>query len=352
MAGKWKRNTIPVYLVALVAPLLAARDEPNDFLLKSAQLSRSQIEAFGRGEPVAQILTSPFPVEIPVFGTESISVPVPFFMKQYSDIARFKSGKEVLQIGKFSDPPRLQDLDALVLDEGEVNSLRSCVPGDCSFKLTAEMIGRIRAGVRWDAKDCIQQATVLFRRLLWDQLNAYRVSGNAALPVYLDKKEPVRMAEQFQSLVQNSPYLQEYVPELRRYLLESPGYRPPDTERFYYWSKEKFGYKPVVSLTEVTMYRMSRQGADAVVIASKQIYANHYFLASLGLSALAQLNRSGVAAGGWLFYLNRSRADIPGGMFSGIIRYFIKRRLLSGLEKYLVLVRQRLEREYAANPAG
>ncbi len=349
MIAKWKKDISATLLLALLAPVVRAGNEPFDFLLKYGQIAKSQMEAFKRGEPVAQILDTPLPVEIAVLGAEAVRAPVPFFMSKYRDIVRFKSAKEVLQIGKFSDPPRPEDLDPLVLDESEINSLRLCVPGDCSFKLTAEMIGRVRSEVRWNAKDYVQQANALFRRLLWDQLSAYRASGNAALPVYRDKTEPVRMSDQLLSLVQDSPYLQEHVPELRRYLLEFPAFHLKDSEDFFYWSKEKFGYKPVVSVTHVTMYRMNRPESDAVIIASKQIYADHYFLASLGLSALAQLKGPADPGGGWIFYLNRSRADVPGGIFSPLVRYFIKRRLLSGLEKYLVLARQRLERDYAAS---
>jgi hypothetical protein len=47
-----------------------------------------------------------------------------------------------------------------------------------------------------------------------------------------------------------------------------------------------------------------------------------------------------------LMYLNRSRADLPLGFFSGLIRYFLRRRVLDGTDKYLRLIKERLESEY------
>jgi hypothetical protein len=38
--------------------------------------------------------------------------------------------------------------------------------------------------------------------------------------------------------------------------------------------------------------------------------------------------------------------DLLQGAFSGLKRFFIRRRLLDGMEKYLRLVKQRLEAEY------
>ncbi len=143
-----------------------------------------------------------------------------------------------------------------------------------------------------------------------------------------------------------SPYLAEYVPAFRAHLLAFPRPGLADSEDFLYWSKERFGYKPVVSITHVTIQRLRREGGHgAAVIASKQIYASHYFAASLGLSAFVE---TGAPAGAYLVYLNRSRSDLLQGMFSGVIRFFLRRRVLDGLDKYQRLTKEKLERDYRA----
>jgi hypothetical protein len=52
-----------------------------------------------------------------------------------------------------------------------------------------------------------------------------------------------------------------------------------------YWSKEKFGLQPVVSLTHVAIYKRPLPDGTNVLIASKGIYATRYFEALLGPTA-------------------------------------------------------------------
>ena len=86
-------------------------------------------------------------------------------------------------------------------------------------------------------------------------------------------------------------------------------------------------------------------GDRYVVIASKGIYASHYFEASLGLTALVH----GPAADPshtYLIYLNRSRADGLRGPLSGMKRALIGSSLREGARKNMDIIRQRLESEY------
>jgi hypothetical protein len=51
------------------------------------------------------------------------------------------------------------------------------------------------------------------------------------------------------------------------------------------------------------------QEDNRTLIASKQIYASHYFEASLELTALVEAKEPGENSGFFLLYLNRSRLD-------------------------------------------
>ena len=79
------------------------------------------------------------------------------------------------------------------------------------------------------------------------------------------------------------------------------------------------------------------------MIASKQIYATHYFDASLGLTVLV---RRGEGPGYYLMYLNRSRADALKGGFSGLRRAVVEGRTVDGMKKNLFLTKQKLEAGY------
>lgn len=338
-------------LVGICPPGLRAEnatDEPAGFLRQFIHITDDQLLSLGRGQAVAKILDSSYPVEIPAFGAIQVRVSGDFLIEKYRDIASFKKSKEVLQIGKFSSPPQIQDLAPLILDQSDVDALKKCLVGDCALKLPSDVIERFRREIDRSSPDYSKAAAEFYRRFLFGQVLAYISNGNAALPVYHDKKVPVPLAGEFLAILQSSPYISQYAPGLDNTLRNFPKVRLERSEEFLYWSKEKFGYKAVISLTHVMIYRTPRPEADWTFIASKQIYANHYLQGSLGLAMFVEKKGRDPNAKGYLLYLNRSRADLPQGLFSGLIRYFVKRRVLDGTEKYLKLIKERLESEYRA----
>lgn len=341
-------------LVILLAPPLGAQtgSEPAGFLTKYAGLTPEDISDVSKGHPATRILDPKAPTEIVPFGVVRVTASAEFFIEKFRDIASFKKGKEVFQIGKFHSPPRLEDLDALTLGLDELETLKRCRIGDCGLKMTAEMIERIHKEVNWTAPDWQRLAMIVYRRVLFDYVKGYLEKGQAALAVYHDKPEPLRLADELRSILEASPYLGQYLPELNRYLISFPNGRLPDSENFLYWSQEKFGFKPVVSVTHVTIYKVARGSATSYVIASKQIYADHYFTGSLGSAAFVDRDRQRPGADAYLIYLNRTRVDLLQGLFSGLKRFFIRRRVLDGTDKYLRLVKQRLEDEYRSRKGG
>jgi hypothetical protein len=343
---------IPEFMLALLtmplwsdAPAQTGGDEPATFLRKHGALSAAEFAALDRGEPVSKLLQSKNGSEVASLGVGRVAVPLDFFLDKYRDIASFKQAPEVVQIGKFGKSPALSDLDALSLEHSEVESLRRCKVGDCALKMSAEMIESVHRNVNWGAPDYDAQANSAFRRALFEYVTSYLANGSAQLVVYRDRKNPLPLRDEFASVVEASPYLTEYVPALRNYMLQFPRSTLTCSEEFIYWSKERFGYKPVVSLSHVTIQKGKLNGANAAVISSKQIYASHYFSASLGISAFIE-NGAGSSQGAWLIYLNRTRSDLLQGIFGGVVRFFVRRRVPEGLDKYQRLLKQKLESAY------
>lgn len=341
-------------LVTLTTSSLGAQTsgEPAGFLTKYAGLTQEDLADIAKGSPAVRILDPSVPTEVVPFGAIRVSAPAEFFIEKFRDIATFKKGKEVLQIGRFHSPPRLEDLDALTLGQDELETLKRCRIADCGLKMTAEMITRLQKEVTWTAPDWQRLAMIAYRRLLFDYVKGYFEKGPAALMVYQDKPEPVRLADELRSILRASPYIGHYLPELDRHLIGSPDGRLAESEHFLYWSQEKFGFKPVVSVTDVTICRVTQGNETSYVIASMQVYADHYFTGSLGLAAFVDKDRQRPGSDAYLMYLNRTRVDLLQGFFSGLKRFFLRRRLLDGMDKYLRLVKQRLEDEYRSGKGG
>jgi hypothetical protein len=248
----------------------------------------------------------------------------------------------VAQIGKFSNPPRLEDLKSLTLDPCCLSAIKNCETGDCDTQMSGEMMDRFRQELDPSAPDYAARANELAGRILLDYVKAYLQTGNAALIEYHDQRNAVRLADEYRSLLAQSRFLAEYAPDFYKYLEEFPKAGSPNVEDFIYWSKEKYGLKPVLSITHVAIYRRVFENRTEVLIASKQIYASHYFDGSLGLTAVVDGNQGQSTSGSYLIYLNRSRVGALQGLFVSLKRSFIGSRVREGLAKNLKLIRKRL----------
>lgn len=319
--------------------------EPQTFLRKQLAFTTSELAVLEKGQIIVKLPKTPETREVAAFAIMRLDVPTDFFIDRVHDIVNFKKSDNVLQIGKFSNPPQLEDLAGLTLDPAEIEAIRGCGVNRCGLRMPAQSIERFRKEVNWSLPGYRERTTVLAREVLLEYVQAYLREGNAALGEYNDKSYTVRRAGELQSLLQPAPYMYEYAPEFQKYLQEFPDSRPAHAEDFVYWSKEKFGLKPVVSLTHITIYKRRRPSGTDVLIASKGIYANHYFDASLGLTAFIE-NQSPEPSRSYLIYINRSRADALRGLFAGLKRSLISGSLRDGAKKNMETIKKKLETEY------
>jgi hypothetical protein len=318
------------------------------FLRQQLQFSAQNIDDVGRGKAVARILPSE-KQEVAVFGIVLVHAPADFFVDRFRDIESYKKGTSILQVKKFSDPPRMEDLRQLTIDKDDLRALRNCKVGDCAVKLPSNVILRVQKEIDWSSPDAEQKVTELGRSALLQYVERYLAGGNAQLSEYSDKKQPLRVAEQFEAILKASPYIFDYDPEFYEYLSDYPKKHLDGVEDFLYWSKEKFGLKPVISVTHVSIYR--KPEFNVTLIASKQIYANHYFEASLGLT-VALSSAQAPDPSFYLLYFNRSRSDALHGGFSGLARGQVKSRARSGALENLAKIQRSIEAQFAARPAN
>jgi hypothetical protein len=128
----------------------------------------------------------------------------------------------------------------------------------------------------------------------------------------------------------DDPITLKYLPRLRRHLLGYPNSSPERFTDFTYWSKELVRRRPVVSITHVAIAPAVDQSPIAYAVASKQIYAMHYYDASLGLTLLVP-DATAAEPATYVVYVNRSRIDLFEGVFGGMIR-----RIVAGRARGLV----------------
>lgn len=216
---------------------------------------------------------------------------------------------------------------------------RLCRVGDCDVRIPVSAILRFQHEIDWKAPDANGRAVVLFKQVLFDNVKGYVSGGPGRIAQYDDDKRAVHPLDDFLGLLKSSPYLGHLVPALPEYLQTFPAAHLPGAEDFLYWSKEKFGIAPFISVTHVTM---TSDAAGNDVFTSKDVYSSRYFDASLTVSIASDaVNTPGRF---YLVYVNRSRANALKGMFAGLRRSLVERRIRRALDQNLTLVKFRLER--------
>ena len=251
----------------------------------------------------------------------------------------------MLQIGTFSSPPQLRDIASLNVDDGELKRLRECRVEDCEVRLGADGIERIRREIDWHSSDASRNASSLVRQLLVDYVARYRQSGTEATMEYANREPRINVGRRIR-LADGCRHRSRraYAPRLRRHLLEYPKSSADKLTDFVYWSKELVRGRPVISITHVATAAAIDDSPVAFAIGSKQIYAMHYYDASLGLTLLVP-DRTAPSPATYVVYLNRSRIDLFDGMFGGVAR-----RIVAGRARTLVAEQlQRLQRVLAVS---
>lgn len=331
-----------VALLGLVAvPGAAAVDPARAFLATAFSLSAAEISRVDGGEVVSRTLAVSNSREVATLGVARIATTPSMYVERLADIATFKRTDDVLQIGTFSSPPQRTDVASLIIEAADLNRLRACRVEDCDLRLSAEGIERVQREIDWRAADASRTASQLVRQLLVDHVARYGQTGTAAAMEYADRSPRLHGGREFASLVEADTVTWKHVPGLRRHLLEYPASSAEKTTDFVYWSKELVRSRPVISITHVAIAPTAGDSPVAYAIGSKQIYAMHYFDASLGVTLLIP-DRTSARPVTYVAYLNRSRIDLFDGLFGGVAR-----RIVAGRARSLVAEQlQRLQRAF------
>ena len=307
-------------------------------LTRYLRFTTSELSDLGNGKVVRHGLESGAAGEVGVVGAVKIHARKTAFLARVRDITRFKSGPDILQIGMFSNPPKLEDLAPLAVDSNDFD-VRNCRVRDCDSRLPAAVIQRFEREIDLKAPDAQQRAGELFKRVLFDDITAYVTGGPGRFDQYDDGSRPIRPLDEFEGVLQNSPALAALMPGLPEHLKNFPSSRLSDAEDFLYWSKEKFGYAPFISVTHVTIVCPS---AATCVMTTKDVYSSRYIDASLAVAVATDTLDTPEAF--ILVYGNRSRANALKGGFSGLRRMLVERRARGSLDENLRNLKAALEK--------
>lgn len=325
-------------LAAGGAPGNAAPGNAFDFFRPHVALRTAERTKLDAGEAIVKTLPAS-DGEVAVFSAARIAIDGDRLVAWVRRIQDLKKGKYVPAIGRFSQPPRAADVAGLELEDRELEELGRCRSGDCGLKLNETEIATLRGLANRrspDWKAVVQQA---FRDALVARAQQYLAGGLSRSLPYVDGGTPIVLESECAALSAHSSFLQERVPRLTQFLGRYPAQPIEGTESFLYWSKEVLGGRPVVSITHVAITRYDDGLLPSARVVAKQVYASHYMTGSLAVTTIVG-GRDGFPR--YLAYLNRSRVDVLNGLFAGLVRRIMERRVREDAALVVDSLRQRL----------
>ena len=180
------------------------------------------------------------------------------------------------------------------------------------------------------------------RKAAVDYVTAYQSRGDAALVTYNDRSTPVSLQQQWRGILGNAAHFHQYVPELKAYLEQYPRGSLPGGRDVLYWVKENYGLKPVISIVHGVIYQPPSR-ADRAFVVQKQLYASHYYDASLAVATLLSATENGAPVT-YLVYANRSRGDMLRGGFGGLKRNVAQSQARKAAEETLGTIKSQMEK--------
>jgi hypothetical protein len=289
------------------------------------------------GKVVTRILPQSDDTASFVTGVVRIGVPAEILVDRVRSLEVFRSNPRVEQLGRFSIPPRLEDVQLLRIESEDVSALSHCRVGDCDLQIDRAVIDRARA-IDWRAPTAPAQARSLIQQTLVGAATAYLERGSRAMPTYDDNDPPEKVAKNLETILPISPEILGSGPALYRDLMKFSGALPSNADSFLYWRKEDL-HKAILSIVHVTIQAADPNGSRPYWIAIVHVYDSRYFLGYLEFLTLIP------RAPGQGFYFVRSiRARInPPRFFRGMLLGRIKRAMRAALGEDLALTRARLD---------
>lgn len=331
------------------AAAVSRRALARDFARGRMQFSEREWRLVLSGQAVARQLDMATGQDVAVFGIVRIQAPAARIIDHLRDIAKFERALGMAAAGLVPVPASVQAFRDASLAPADMREVGHCERGDCAVQLSAAEIARVRALDR-RAPTWSQAVHDAFRLSLYDRLAAYQARGLAGLGSYDDRQPPTDAAADARAIVtaHDTPW-RDTAPLLAR-LAEYPARPAPGTEEFFYWNTGTFGLKMTTRLNHLLLQAAAdprdRDTGLAGVAITRQIYATHYFSATLEWRTIVEDDDPSSA---FLLYATRSRVSGLTGFIGALARSRVRSRARDGMARYLAKTRTVLE---SKGPAG
>jgi len=191
--------------LTVLSPSITAAQEPppRPFLRKVIQLDDAQLAAVEKGEVVTKLLPTTDRVEIAAFGIVETTGTADQLLALARDVQKFRQVPQIPEMGRFSNPAKIEDLKGLTHPPDDIGALKRGKPGSCDVKLGTKGLEAV-SRIDWKAADAEERAVVTFNQAIVDYVRAYQQGGTAAMGNVLDKMQEKSRAEEYRALLVSS----------------------------------------------------------------------------------------------------------------------------------------------------
>jgi len=344
MRRSMMRIALCFLVVSAVHCVSQTRAELDTYFRQDVGLSQDQVAAIRGGQAVSMKMPSRIPDEIIVFGAVFVNATPERYLELAYDFDRLRKLPGNLAIGKFSDPPRISELEGFSFDSDDIKALKDCKPEKCEIQLPASSMEALHKSVDFSAPDAGEKVDEFLHKGIIERLLAYQKEGNQVLGEYNDKKNPTQVPEQFKYILSYGKVLQKALPDYYNYLLDYPNGKPANVENMFYWAKVKFGLKPTLRVVQVVTMQGNNPHEPAYTIAEKQLYSSHYFETALDITYCIRSDDPQQPGFYLIMVMGSEQAGLTG--FKGsIVRKAAVGKSAANLQKSLVSIKEALEKD-------
>lgn len=296
--------------------------------------SHEELAAFERGDAVARPLETSEKQELATIGVIWLRNLPPVSMRVFRESLSQKDSSAVIAGGRFSQPPRIDDLNDLEVDGDAIEDLRECRVASCDLNLSAEMIKRFQHEINWNSSDASSRANAVMREMLLAQAIAYLNRGDAALGNYDNRRKTVELRASHNSLLSRSTLVLQLAPEFTDYLKQFPAGDLQNVENSIHWSVVDFGLDPSITVSHAAAYTQVSDEIEQHFVSSKQIYSSRYLDSSLTFTLLARV-QSDRGIESYIVFLDRSRSDALAGPLGRFARRLVQEESITRIKSVL-----------------